>query len=51
MDAIATLDSRRDLLTTTPTEFEHLSCQLFEAMGMDSWITQASKDDGPSMGL
>jgi len=46
MDAIATLDSRRDLLAMTPTEFEHLSRQLFEAIGMDSWVTQASKDDG-----
>lgn len=46
MDAIATLDSRRDVLAMTPTEFEHLSRQLFEAIGMDSWVTQASKDDG-----
>jgi restriction system protein len=30
----------------SPTEFEHLSRQLFEAIGMDSWVTQASKDDG-----
>jgi restriction system protein len=46
MDAIATLDCRRDLLAMPPTEFEHLSRQLFEAIGMDSWVTQASKDDG-----
>jgi restriction system protein len=46
MDAVAGLDSRRDLLDMTPTEFEHLVRQLFEAMGMRSWVTQASKDDG-----
>ena len=46
MDAVAGLDSRPDLLDMTPTEFEHLVRQLFEAMGMRSWVTQASKDDG-----
>jgi restriction system protein len=46
MDAVAGLDSRRDLLDMTPTEFEHLVRQLFESMGMKSWNTQASKDDG-----
>ena len=46
MDAVAGLDSRPDLLDLTPTEFEHLVRQLFEAMGMKSWVTQASKDDG-----
>jgi restriction system protein len=46
MDAVAGLDSRPDLLELTPTEFEHLVRQLFEAMGMKSWVTQASKDDG-----
>ena len=46
IDAIAGLDSRRDLLNMTPTEFEHLVRQLFEAMGMKAWATQASKDDG-----
>jgi restriction system protein len=46
MDPVAGLDSRRDLLTMTPTEFEHLVRRLFEAMGMKAWNTQASKDDG-----
>jgi restriction system protein len=46
MDAVAGLDSRPDLLDMTPTEFEHLVRQLFEAIGMKSWVTQASKDDG-----
>jgi restriction system protein len=46
MDAVAGLDSRPDLLDMTPTEFEHLTRQLFEAMGMKAWTTVASKDDG-----
>lgn len=46
MDAVAGLDSRPDLLDMTPTEFEHLVKQLFEAMGMKAWTTVASKDDG-----
>ncbi len=46
MDAVAGLDSRPDLLDMTPTEFEHLVRQLFEAIGMQSWVTQASRDDG-----
>jgi restriction system protein len=46
MDAVAALDSRPDLLDMTPWEFEHLIRQIFEAMGMKSWVTQASKDDG-----
>jgi restriction system protein len=37
---------RTDLIEMTPTEFEHLVRQLFEAIGMESWVTQASKDDG-----
>jgi restriction system protein len=46
MDVIAGLDSRPDLLDMTPTEFEHLVRQIFEAMGMKSWKTQDIKDDG-----
>ncbi|WP_432944561.1 restriction endonuclease [Kribbella sp. CA-253562] len=45
-DATAGLDSRMVLLDLHPTEFEHLVRQLFEAMGMKSWVTQASRDDG-----
>ena len=29
-----------------PVEFEHLIRELFEAMGLKSWVTQGSKDDG-----
>jgi restriction system protein len=46
MDVIAGLDSRPDLLALSPGEFEHLTRKLFEAMGMKSWKTQDSKDDG-----
>ncbi|MEV1168151.1 restriction endonuclease [Nonomuraea sp. NPDC049784] len=46
IDAMAGLDSRRDLLGLSPAEFEHFVRQLFEAMGMKSWVTQASRDDG-----
>jgi restriction system protein len=46
IDAIAGLDGRLDLLELTPVEFEHLVRQLFENMGMQAWVTQASRDDG-----
>lgn len=42
----ARLDHRTVLMRLTPTEFEHLIRELFEAMGMTSWVTQASRDDG-----
>ncbi|MGH3793607.1 MAG: restriction endonuclease [Pseudonocardiaceae bacterium] len=45
-DAAASLDARPVLLQMPPVEFEHLVRQLFEAMGMKSWVTQASRDDG-----
>jgi restriction system protein len=46
MNVIAGLDSRPDLLALKPVEFEHLIRELFEAMGMKSWVTQATKDEG-----
>ncbi|WP_435126497.1 restriction endonuclease, partial [Micromonospora tulbaghiae] len=46
MDVVAGLDSRTDLLTLSPGEFEHLIRRLFESIGMKSWVTQASKDEG-----
>ncbi len=46
MDVVAGLDSRPVLVKLTPTEFEHLIRQLFEAIGMEAWNTQASKDEG-----
>ena len=46
MNVVAGLDSRQDLLALQPVQFEHLIRELFEAMGMKSWVTQASKDEG-----
>jgi restriction system protein len=46
MDAAATLDSRPDLLEMSAAEFEHLVRQLFEAVGMEAWVTVESKDEG-----
>jgi restriction system protein len=46
MNVIAGLDSRPDLLALKPVEFEHLIRELFEAMGMKSWVTQLSRDEG-----
>ncbi len=47
IDVAAGLDSRDDLMTLTPTEFEHLVRQLFEALpGMQGWTTRASGDNG-----
>lgn len=45
-DAVATLDSRPDLMDMSPTNFEHLVRQLFEAQGAEGWTTTESKDDG-----
>lgn len=45
-DFLVDLDSRLDLLTLTPNEFENLIRRLFEARGLKSWQTQASRDDG-----
>jgi hypothetical protein len=39
-------DNRPNLLALRPLEFEHLVRQLFEAIGLKSWITQASRDEG-----
>ena len=46
MDVAAGLDSRVDLLTLKPVEFEHLIRELFEAIGLKSWVTQSSRDEG-----
>ena len=46
MDVIGGLDSRPDLLAMKPNEFEHLVRQLVEAMGLEAWVTQSSRDDG-----
>jgi len=46
MDVIAGADRRLDLLALKPVEFEHLIRQLFETIGVKSWVTQASRDGG-----
>lgn len=45
-EVAASIDSRAVLIKMSPTEFEHFVRELFEAMGMESWNTQASRDDG-----
>ena len=46
MDVVSGLDSRRNLLKLSPTEFEHLVRELFVAMGAEAWTTIPSKDGG-----
>jgi restriction system protein len=45
-DELADLDSRRNLLKLSPTEFEYLVKDLFVAMGAEAWRTVPSKDGG-----
>ncbi|WP_222709259.1 restriction endonuclease [Nonomuraea sp. C10] len=46
MGVVSGLDSRRNLLKLSPTEFEHLVRELFVAMGAEAWTTIPSKDGG-----
>lgn len=46
IDVVATLDSRPDLLQMDPDHFEHLTRQVFEALGLEGWNTEHSYDDG-----
>jgi hypothetical protein len=46
IDVVAGLDSRSDPTKMTPTEFEHLVRQLFEARGLEGWTTDRVGDDG-----
>ena len=46
IDAVATLDSRPDLMEMNPDYFEHLTRQVFEALGLEGWNTEHSYDDG-----
>ncbi len=43
---LATLDTRPNLMELTPSEFESLITNLFEQMGLDTKLTQASRDGG-----
>jgi restriction system protein len=45
-EELADLDSRRNLLKLSPTEFEHLVKDMFVAMGAEAWRTVPSKDGG-----
>jgi restriction system protein len=45
-DAVAGLDARVVLTEMDPFKFERLVRDLFEAMGMRSWNTRGSQDDG-----
>jgi restriction system protein len=45
-DVIATLDTRPNLMELTPQEFESLITNLFEKMGLETRLTQPSRDGG-----
>jgi restriction system protein len=45
-DAVATLDSRPNLLDMSHGNFEHLVRQIFVAQGAEGWTTTQSNDDG-----
>lgn len=45
-DVMSTLDKRPNLMELTPGEFENLITNLFQAMGLDTKLTQASRDGG-----
>ncbi|MFC7378033.1 restriction endonuclease [Brevundimonas sp. GCM10030266] len=45
-DVLAMLDSRPNLMDLTPGEFESLITNLFQSMGLETKLTQASRDGG-----
>jgi restriction system protein len=45
-DVLADLDQRTNLMELTPSEFENLITNLFEKMGLETRLTQASRDGG-----
>jgi restriction system protein len=45
-DIISTLDERTNLIDLTPSAFEQLITNLFNAMGFDAYATKTSKDGG-----
>ncbi|MBY9085290.1 restriction endonuclease [Paenibacillus sp. HN-1] len=45
-DMIATLDTRTNLLEMDPFDFEHLVCNLFSKIGLESKLTRSSRDGG-----
>lgn len=45
-DVLSTLDSRPNLMELSPSEFESLITNLFSKMGLDTKLTQPSRDGG-----
>lgn len=45
-DVLAGLDQRPNLMDLTPSEFESLIANLFQKMGLETRLTQASRDGG-----
>jgi restriction system protein len=45
-DVLSSLDQRPNLMELTPGEFESLTTNLFEKMGLEAKLTQASRDGG-----
>ncbi|WP_052091881.1 restriction endonuclease [Paenibacillus sp. FSL H7-0357] len=45
-DMISTLDARTNLLEMDPFDFEHLVCNLFSKIGLESKLTRSSRDGG-----
>jgi restriction system protein len=45
-DVLAGLDQRQNLMELTPSEFENLITNLFASMGLETRLTQASRDGG-----
>lgn len=45
-DMLSNLDNRTNLLEMDPFDFEHLVCNLFAKMGLESKLTRSSKDGG-----
>ncbi|WP_152391924.1 restriction endonuclease [Paenibacillus guangzhouensis] len=45
-DMLSSLDDRPNLLEMDPFDFEHLVCNIFAKMGLESKLTRSSKDGG-----
>jgi restriction system protein len=45
-DVLSSLDTRPNLMDLSPSEFESLITNLFEKMGLETRLTQASRDGG-----
>ncbi|MEI2396138.1 restriction endonuclease [Paenibacillus phytohabitans] len=45
-DMISTFDTRTNLLEMDPFDFEHLVCNLFSKIGLESKLTRSSRDGG-----